>query len=319
VNGELYRRACTMQGHEGSGGGNVRAVALSPDATLVATAGTDGTVLIWDRATCRELHKLTGHTGWVWDVAFGPKGGFLVTAGADKTVRLWDVATGRLLLTVTGHTAELTGVDISPDGSRLATSSWDQTVAVWDLDLALAAAQASGARAAGLEAPAQAAGLLLFSLPTGGDANDVAFSLDGTRLAVADQKGVVTVWKLEPSPPSAAQLLWTLSANNWRITRLVFSPDGAWLATAGGDGAARVWDLTSGEELLVLSLGSSFLTGAAFSPDGALLATTGADRVTQLYALRLSDLAMLAQRRLNRSLTREECRRYLHLEQCPVR
>jgi hypothetical protein len=36
-----------------------------------------------------------------------------------------------------------------------------------------------------------------------------------------------------------------------------------------------------------------------------------------VYALRLEELVALAQERLSRSLTDDECRRYLHLEACP--
>ena len=122
-------------------------------------------------------------------------------------------------------------------------------------------------------------------------------------------------------------MLFTLASHTRRITRMAFSPDGMRLATASADGTAKVWDLESRQELISLSLhaGPAGRNAAApdeapmaitFSPDGTLLATSGSEGMTQLYLLELDDLVTLARKRLTRSLTDEECRRYLHLVAC---
>jgi len=58
------------------------------------------------------------------------------------------------------------------------------------------------------------------------------------------------------------------------------------------------------------------LTGVAFSPDGRHLAT-GGDFAVHIYLVHLDELISLARSRVTRSLTRDECQRYLHVEQCP--
>ncbi|HEY53830.1 MAG TPA: hypothetical protein G4N94_10265 [Caldilineae bacterium] len=55
----------------------------------------------------------------------------------------------------------------------------------------------------------------------------------------------------------------------------------------------------------------------ALSPDGQHAATAGGDGTMRIYSLDMDELAALAQARVPRSLTAEECQRYLHLEQCP--
>jgi WD40 repeat protein len=70
-------------------------VAYQPDGTRLATAGSNGTVRIWDTATGEQLHALASHTGWVRSVAYQPDGTRLATAGDDGTVRIWDTATGK--------------------------------------------------------------------------------------------------------------------------------------------------------------------------------------------------------------------------------
>ena len=55
----------------------------------------------------------------------------------------------------------------------------------------------------------------------------------------------------------------------------------------------------------------------SFSPDGSQLASYGVEGVVRIWALDLDDLIEIAQDRLTRSFTEEECRQYLHAERCP--
>ena len=94
--------------------GGVQAVAFAPDGRLLATAGDDGTVRLWDPATGNQVRELTGHTDRVLAVAFAPDGRLLATAGDDGTVRLWDPATGNQVRELTGHTSASAGGGVHP-------------------------------------------------------------------------------------------------------------------------------------------------------------------------------------------------------------
>ncbi len=67
-------------------------VAFSPDGTLVAAAGHDGPVRLWDIATGRPRATLRGHTRMADVVKFSPDGTLLASAGQDGTLRLWQAA-----------------------------------------------------------------------------------------------------------------------------------------------------------------------------------------------------------------------------------
>ena len=71
---------------------------------LLASAGSDGTVRLWDPATGDERRKLTGHTGWVRAVCAVRVDGqdLLASASDDQTVRLWDPATAAHEVLVVG-------------------------------------------------------------------------------------------------------------------------------------------------------------------------------------------------------------------------
>jgi hypothetical protein len=48
------------------------------------------------------------------------------------------------------------------------------------------------------------------------------------------------------------------------------------------------------------------------------VATGREDGTIRLYAVKMEDLIALARSRLTRSLTTEECQKYLHVEACPA-
>ena len=52
-------------------------------------------------------------------------------------------------------------------------------------------------------------------------------------------------------------------------------------------------------------------------PDGSQLASYSVDWVVRIWALELDDLIEIAEDRLTRSFTEDECRQYSHAEHCP--
>ena len=56
----------------------------------------------------------------------------------------------------------------------------------------------------------------------------------------------------------------------------------------------------------------------ALSPDGSKVVSRSQDGTVSVYFLDLKDLLDLAHSRVDRNLTDQECRQYLHLETCPA-
>jgi WD40 repeat protein len=66
-------------------------VAFSPDGKILASGAFDGTTVLWDLASRRQLVRLHGHVGRVFGAAFSLDGKLLATSGEDKKVLLWQV------------------------------------------------------------------------------------------------------------------------------------------------------------------------------------------------------------------------------------
>jgi WD40 repeat protein len=69
----------------------VRAVAIAPDGTWLASGSDDKTVRIW-AADGAPRATLIGHTGQVFAVAIAPDGTWLASGDRDGTVRIWGSA-----------------------------------------------------------------------------------------------------------------------------------------------------------------------------------------------------------------------------------
>jgi WD40 repeat protein len=78
-----------------------RAVAFSPDGTLLASADFNH-LRLWDMTRDRLL-KTMPHNTWVWRLAFSPDGTRLASGTTDNVVSLWDVATGQCLKVLQGE------------------------------------------------------------------------------------------------------------------------------------------------------------------------------------------------------------------------
>lgn len=79
---------------------------------LLAAAGDDAVVRVWDVASGEQLHLLVGHTDRVTALAVLGLGdqAVLASAGEDRRIRLWDLATGAPVAELDGHTATVTGL-----------------------------------------------------------------------------------------------------------------------------------------------------------------------------------------------------------------
>lgn len=196
----------------------VRALAVSPTKKLLASAGLDSKVLLWqlDKPAPISPLPLEGHTAGVGTLAFSPDGKLLASAGLDKTVRVWEVDHRRLLYTLPGHEKWIRSVQFSRDGMFLISAGEDSVVKIWEVKT----------------------GRLLHSLAGTTDSlRSVALRPDFGVLAVGSADHLIRLWD-----PATGKLIHVLSGHPGSVEQLIFS-GASYLISADDQGEVFLWPI----------------------------------------------------------------------------
>jgi WD40 repeat protein/transcriptional regulator with XRE-family HTH domain len=250
--------------------GIVQWVAVSPDHKLLAAAGNDGSLRLWNVAS--PGHPVLVSTlvrpggGTLYGAEFSPDGKLLAAAGANQAVTLWNLSSsGRATRagTLTGPASAVYSLAFSPDSGTLAAASTDGTVRLWDV--------ASPGHFA-------ADGRPLVMRADGTYPDSLAFSPSGSELVAGTSAGTVWLWHLPGTAALAAGTARPAAlpgmplrgpANS--VSGVAFSPSGDEIAAASKD--FKIWLWHVGPDGRAVSDGT--LTGSvnwantvAFSPSG---------------------------------------------------
>ncbi|MEQ8602603.1 MAG: hypothetical protein RIB45_04730 [Marivibrio sp.] len=140
---------------------------------LVATAGYDNQVVLWDAASRTALGRGC-HDHLANQIAFSPDGSRLVSASSDYTARLWSVPDLKLLAVLADHDDDVEMAAFHPSAPLVATASRDHAVRLFDLSGGLQATLAGHAA----------------------DVISLAWSSDGAALVSSSDDGTIKRWSL---------------------------------------------------------------------------------------------------------------------------
>lgn len=225
---------------------NVRAVAVSDDGGIVAAAGANRTIRLWDLPAGRERPSLK-LTAPISEIAFAPDGQHL--ASLANCLEVWDVRSAK---------RDAVLPDVVANQMAYALSG----------RLALAGHRVSILQAGSLKRGTDA-------VEGAGWLNTcVAFAPDEKLVAAGDAGGNICVWD---SATGALRL--RRRGHDNRVVGVGFIDDGRTVVSGGRDGRMKFWDLKTGRQIGVMFPNESggSLGALVCSPDGRTVATGGAE------------------------------------------
>jgi WD40 repeat protein len=235
----------------------ITAISLQPASHLLALAGDDHVIYVWDVETGREVRRLEGHTDWVHAVAFSPDGKVLASAGHDRQVIFWDAATGSQRCVLSGPSGAVTKLAWSHDGQRLAATGFENELRIYDAARQRLLKEIDG---------------------PGIDLRALAFSHDDRLIAVGGRSGVIRVFQT-----GDFRQLHEYPAHRQRIRDLLFSADDQQIVSVGEDQRIHVRSLGSSHGTDLPSRPAKLLSLAFVGPQQ--LAVGGSDNLIRIWDL----------------------------------
>jgi WD40 repeat protein/serine/threonine protein kinase len=248
----------------------VKSVALSADGGIAVSCGRsylpNQAVQVWDTASGRCLHALTGHTNHVQSVAVSADGRIAVSGSVDKTVRVWDLQTGQCQRRLSGHSDQVLSVAISADGRVAVSGGLDETVRVWDVESGRCLQRLSIGALKHLGRSGHTEGV-----------TSVALSADAGTAVSGGFDRTIRVWDLPEG-----RCRHTLTSHFSRVTSVTLSADAKTAMSSSRDKTVRVWDLDTGQCVQSLT-GQHAHAPVSLSADGRIALAVNLDGTIRLW------------------------------------
>nr|VDC88778.1 unnamed protein product [Brassica oleracea] len=230
---------------------------FSSDGKLLASAGHDKKVFIWNMETLHTEIPPEEHGHIITDVRFQPNSTQLATSSFDKTIKIWDVSKpGYFVRTISGHNAPVMSLDFHPKKTDLFCScDTNNEIRFWSINSAncLRVLQAQGA------------------------STQVRFQPKLGQMLAAASENIVSIFDVEQY-----RGVHSFKGHSSSVHSICWNPTGELVASLSED-SVKVWSVGSGECIHELSSSGNKFHSCVYHPTYPNLLVIGGYQSLELW------------------------------------
>lgn len=220
-------------------------IVVSNNGKLVAAAGGDKCIRVWDVLSAKELCDLRGHREKISSLTFCGDSKTLASSSFDRSIRVWNLENGTQVRNLS-DSCKITSICYSAESKTLASSNLDGKILGWDIET----------------------GEKRFTLSCSEEpVNAIEFGFDGTTIVSGSRDGRVSLWSIA----SKKELFRTTMKTPVRAVSI--SPDNKFIVIGTLSGNLKLLEAKSGKQIRDwYSPGLRAIYSIDFSPDGKYIA-----------------------------------------------
>jgi eukaryotic-like serine/threonine-protein kinase len=111
---------------------SISGVAWSLDGTRIASASTDGPLIVWEAFTGQTIFKWSNpNQNSISGIAWSPDGAYIAGADTAQGVQIWDATNGNIIFAYADKAGRVSRLAWSPNGTYIASGDYRGVVNVW--------------------------------------------------------------------------------------------------------------------------------------------------------------------------------------------
>ncbi|XP_022771439.1 transcriptional corepressor LEUNIG_HOMOLOG-like isoform X2 [Durio zibethinus] len=269
---------------------------FSSDGKLLASAGHDKKVVLWNMNTLQTESTTEEHKLVITDVRFRPNSSQLVTASVDKSVRLWDAANPSYCVQAyNGHTSPVMSLDFHPKKTDLfCFCDNDNQICYWNLNTFSCTRMSKGGmaqvrfqpRIGHFLAAVSDKVVSIFDVETDRQTltfqghseivNYICWDTNGDYLASVS-RNLVKVWSV-----ASGECIQEFSSGGNQFHSCVFHPSYSTLLVIGGISSLELWNMAENKSMTISAHGN-IISALAQSPVTGMVASASHDCSVKLW------------------------------------